>query len=169
MITVEVQQNAQDYLRSQRLHFRPRPWIRSVFWVIMGVIGLAVADEIWVIAHGGVLTRGWWLVPLAIAYGVALFLIFLPWRIGRIFNDNPNLALPTKTTLAPEGLLLGTSRGQVRMPWALIKGWKVNRQMLLIYQSRMAFNAYPRRCFSSETDFLAWTEALKKNVGPATP
>jgi|GEM_PF-4563706 len=143
--------------------------MRTAFWVIAALIALAVADEVWVIAHGGVLAHGWWLVPLAIGYGAALFLLFLPWRIGRIFRQNPNLALPTRTTLSPEGLLLGTSRGQVRMSWAAIKGWKVNRQMLLIYQSRMTFNAYPRRCFKSEADFTAWTEALKKNVGPPTP
>jgi len=169
LITVEVKQNAQDYLRSQRLHFRPRPLIRGVFWALATMILFAVADEVWVIAHGGVLARGWWLVPLAVIYGVCLFLFFLPWRISKIFYANPNLAKPTQTTLAPEGLLLGTSRGQVRMPWALIKGWKVNRHMLLIYQSRVTFNAYPRRCFASDEDFSAWIEALQKNVGPATP
>ena len=167
MITVEVQQNVQDYLRSQRLHFRPRPLIRGLFWAIVGIIALAVADEVWVIAHGGVLARGWWLVPLAIAYGVCLFLFFLPWRIAKIFHANPNLARPMRTTLAPDGLLLATSRGQIRMPWPLIKGWKMNRDMLLIYQSRVLFNAYPRRCFASDADFHAWVEALKKNVGPA--
>lgn len=168
MITVEVKQNAQDYLRSQRLHFRPRPWVRGVFWTIAVLIALSVAEEVWVIAHGGVLARGWWLVPLAIAYGVFLFVFFLPWRISKIFRDNPNLAKPTQTTLAPEGLLLATTRGQIRMPWALIKGWKVNSQMLLIYQSRVNFSAYPKRCFASEADFAAWVEALEKNVGPAT-
>ena len=143
--------------------------MRTVFWIIMALITAAVGDEVWVIAHGGVLARGWWLVPLAIAYGAALFLFFLPWRITKIFRENPNLAKPTRTTLADEGLLLGTSRGQVRMPWSLIKGWKVNSKMLLIYQSKVTFNAYPRRCFTSDADFTAWIEALKKNVGPATP
>ncbi len=168
-MTVEVQQTVQDYLRAQRLHFRPRPLIRGVFWALGTITLIAVADEIYIISHGGVLARGWWLVPLAIAYGAFLFLIYLPWRIARIFRDNPNLARPTQTTLDSAGLILGTSRGGVRMPWSMIKGWKANRNVLLIYQSRVNFSTYPRHSFASDADYATWLEALQKNVGPGFP
>ena len=165
MVSVECQLTVQDYLRAQRLHFRPKPAVQILYWLFAIALGLALIEEAWVIFRGGTLPHGWWILPAGLAYGAFLFLIFLPWRVAKIFRENAALSKPNRTELADEGLLFESARGQIRLPWALIKGWKFNRQMLLVYHSTVHFYLLPRRCFSNENDFDHFRAMLAKQVG----
>ena len=166
---LEVQLNVQDFLTAQRLHFRPKPALRRAVYLLVAAVALMLGAEVWTVVRGGVLPRGWWILPAGLAYGAFLFFILLPWRIARIFKQNPALAAPTRTTIVDEGLLLDSSRGQLRFGWPMIRRWKFNREMILVYHSGAQFHMFPRRCFSQPQDFQDLCDLLGKHLGPAQP
>jgi YcxB-like protein len=162
---VEIRLEVKDYLAAQRLHFRPRFAMRAALAVLGGFLLAAFGQQIWTIAHHGVLPRWWWMLPAGLAYGAVLFCFFLPWKVGRIFKENPRLAEPMKIDLSDTGLLMESSRGQVRAPWSMLKSWKQNGSLILIYHSRVHFHIFPRRSFASAEDYAAAGELLKKHLG----
>jgi len=166
-LLLEVQLTVQDFLAAQRLHFRPKPAVRWAGYVLVAVIGLMLGSEISTMIRGGPLPRGWWVLPAGLAYGAFLFFILLPWRVTRIFNQNPALAALTRTTITEEGLALESARGQLRFGWPTIKRWKTNREMILVYHSSSQFHMFPRRCFAQPEEFDDLRELLGKHLGPA--
>ncbi len=165
-MTLEYQLTVQDFLAAQRLHFRPGRLGQFMLWVVAGFCVAALLQEVWVIGHHGVLPRGWWILPAGLAYGALLFLIFLPWRVGKIFQKNPRLAEPTHVEVGEDGVLFDTKRGQIRATWSLLKSWKHNRAVVLVYQSRVHFHIIPRRGFASDVDYAAFQELFKSRLGP---
>ena len=163
---ITTQLTVDDYLAAQRLHFRPKPAIRWVSYALGALFAGMLLQEAIVIAQGGALPRYWWMLPAGLAYGALLFLIVLPWRVGRIFKGQPALAQPTKTVFNEEGLLLETSRGHLRFPWSMLKRWKRNKRYILVYHSAVLFHIFPRRCFENAAQFEALAERLRQNIGP---
>ncbi len=164
---LEVQLTVQDFLAAQRLHFRPKPALRWVLYLFLAVLAAMLGLEAWMIARGGVLPSGWWILPAGLAYGAFLFFILLPWRVARIFHKNPALAAPTRMTIVDQGLWLDSSRGQLRFGWQMLKRWKANSEMILVYHSGSQFHIFPRRCFPQPQDFQRLRELLGQHVGPA--
>ena len=166
-MTVEVRLTEKDFFSAQLLNIRPKPLVRIALWVGVTIMAVLFIAEVWAISRAGVLPRGWWILPAGVAYGAILFFFILPWRVGRIFRQNPGLAAPTRTTFDDEGLLLDSSRGQLRFRWNALKKWKHNRDLLLVYHSPTLFHMLPRRCFNSAADFDALVSSLEKHLGPA--
>lgn len=164
---LEVQLTAQDFLAAQRLHFRPKLAFRWALYLFLAVLALMLALQVWVVARSGAMPRGWWVLPAGLAYGAFLFFILLPWRVARIFKQNPGLAAPTRMKIVDEGLLLDSSRGQLRFGWPMLKRWKTNREMILVYHAGSQFHIFPRRCFREPQDFERACEILRKHLGPA--
>lgn len=164
---LDVQLTAQDFLAAQRLHFRPKPPVRWAGYLLVAVLALMLGSEVATIARGDTLPRGWWILPAGLAYGAFLFFFLLPWRVARIFKQNPALAAVTRITLNDEGLFLESSRGQLRFGWPMIKRWKTNRDMILVYHAGSQFHTLPLRCFSTPQDFEGLQALLHQHVGPA--
>ena len=158
-----------DYLAAQRLHFRPKPALRWVTYALGALFAGMLVQEIIVIAKGGTLPRYWWMLPAGLAYGALLFLFVLPWRVARIFRNQPALADPTETQFSDEGLFLRSTRGQLRFKWGTLKRWKRNKNYILVYHSAVLFHIFPRRCFESPEQFEELAELLRKNLGLEEP
>lgn len=165
-MTIESRLRMQDFLAAQRLHFRPPPAVRIALYGLGVIVGILFLLEGWAIARAGQLPRGWWILPAGLAYGALLFFIVLPWRVTRIFKQNPALAGPTRITFADDGLMLDSARGQIRFGWPMLKKWKRNRQLILVYHSAMHFHILPRTGFASDDDFQTLAELLRKKLGP---
>ncbi len=159
----------EDYLAAQRLHFRPKPAVRWIGWGLLALFVGMLLQEVIMIAQGLPLPRFWWALPAGLAYGALLFLIILPWRVGRIFKANPALLDPTETRITDEGLALQSKRGQLRFPWPMIKRWKRNSRYILVYHSSTLFHIFPRRSFANPEDFEALAARLRAHVGPEQP
>jgi hypothetical protein len=136
-----------------------------VLYVLSAMFTGMLLYEIIAILGGGPLPRYWWMLPAGLAYGALLFFIILPWRVAKIFKDQPALGEPMKTVLDDEGLGLQTSRGQVRFKWTMLKRWKRNARYILVYHSAVHFHILPRRSFASEEEFAAALSLLRKNLG----
>lgn len=158
-----------DYLAAQRLHFRPKRLGRIALYVLAFFLVVGLSEEIWIIIRGQVLPRGWWVLPAGVAYGALLFFIFLPWRVSRIFKANPRLSEPLVVTFSEQGLLLESQRGQIRAPWSLLKKWKANHDMILVYHSGLHFHIFPRRGFVPPENFAGTLQLLTRHLGPAQP
>ena len=166
-MVIDVRLTVRDFLAAQRLHFRPKPAVRWAIYLLTTFVAVMLAAEVWTIIRGERLPRGWWVLPAGLAYGAFLFFILLPWRVARIFKQNPALAAPTHTTIDENGLALDSSRGQLRFGWPMIKRWKANGEMILIYHSSAHFHMFPKRCFAQPQDFEYLGELLRKHLGAA--
>lgn len=164
---IEVQLTVQEFLGAQRLHFRPKPAVRWAFYLLVAIVAVMLVTEAWTMMRGNPLPRGWWILPGGLAYGAFLFFILLPWRVARIFQQNPALAALTQITIDDTGLLLDSSRGQLRFGWPMIKRWKTNQDMILVYHSSAHFHMLPRRCFAVTADFDGLRALLGKHLGRA--
>lgn len=162
---IEVRLTVQDFLAAQRLHFRPKPAVRWAIYLMGTAVAIMLMTEVWAMVRGERLPRGWWLLPAGLAYGAFLFFILLPWRVARIFKQNPALALATRTTIDESGLLLDSSRGQLRFGWPMIKRWKASGEIILIYHSSSHFHIFPKRCFGPPGDFDRLRELLRTHLG----
>ncbi len=164
---IEVTLSAEDFLAAQRLHFRPKPALRWTLYAALAVFLGMLIQQILILAQRGSLPRGWWVLPSGLGYGAFLFFILLPWRVRRIFRQNPGLAAPTRTLINEEGLFLESTRGQIRFQWPTLRRWKRNGEMILVYHSGAHFHSFPRRCFARPEDFDGLAELLGKHIGPA--
>lgn len=158
-----------DFLAAQRLHFRPKLLGRISLYAFAFFLTVGLSQEIWIIIRGQALPPGWWILPAGVAYGAVLFFIFLPWRVSKIFKANPRLADPLLVTFNEEGLLLDSVRRQVKAPWSLLKKWKDNQTMILVYHSRTQFHIFPKRGFPDAASFAAVKDLLRRHLGPAQP
>lgn len=168
-MTVQVRLNERDFLAAQLLNFRPKPLVR---WVLIGalvMIALLFAAEGWAIAHAAALPAGWWILPSGLGYGALLFFIVLPWRVTKIFKQNPALAEPTELTFADDGVSLGAGPRQIRFPWKAMQQWKWNRHFILLYHSSAHFHILPKRCFAKAEDFDLLVGMLRERMGAETP
>jgi YcxB-like protein len=166
---IETKLTAQYYLSAQLLHFRPKPLLRYLCIALFVVLALLLINEAVIVVRGGVLPRGWWVLPAGLAYGALLFFIVLPWRVGRIFRSHPHMAEGTRVTLDDQGIGLHSTRGEIRLRWATLKKWKCNRDYVLVYHTNTLFHTFPRRCFADTAEFDAALELLNKRIGPPQP
>lgn len=158
-----------DFLAAQRLHFRPKLLGRISLYAFAFFLTVGLSQETWIIIRGQALPPGWWILPAGVAYGAVLFFIFLPWRVSKIFKANPRLADPLLVTFNEEGLLLDSARRQIKAPWSLLKKWKDNDKMILVYHSRSQFHIFPRRGFTSDAAFSSVKSLLRSHLGPPQP
>lgn len=164
-MTIECRLTVQDYLAAQRLHFRPKPVLRWLLFIVLGYLAAMLLQQAWQIARGGVLPRGWWMLPAGLAYGAFMFFILLPWRVSKIFKERPALAEPNRFTFTEEGMRLEAVRGQIQLKWPMLKRWKRNRNYILVYHSALHFHIFPRRCFIRPEEFAELSALLARNIG----
>lgn len=167
-MTLSIQLTERDFIESQKLHFRPKPALRWTWYVFTAILVGMLVQEMVLMVQGSPLPKGWWVLPAGLAYGVFLFYILLPWRIGRIYRQNPGLANVSEVTFDEAGMGLGSGRGEIRFPWAGLRKWKRNRDTILVYHSGSHFHTFPRHCFGAEDTFEALAGLLAKHIGPAS-
>lgn len=164
---LSVQLTERDFVAAQKLHFRPKPAVRWAAYLLGALLVGVLLQEVLAMAQGRPLPRSWWVLPAGLGYGAFLFFILLPWRIGRIFRQNPALAVPTRVTFSDDGFSLDSTRGELRFGWKSLSRWKRNRDTILAYHSGNHFHTFPRHCFSSDEEFQSLATLLAKHVGPA--
>ncbi|HEU5078129.1 MAG TPA: YcxB family protein [Opitutaceae bacterium] len=165
-IKFECALSVADFLAAQRLHFRPKIFGRIVLYLFAFCLVVGLSQEVWMIIRGQVLPRGWWVLPAGVAYGALLFFIFLPWRVSRIFRANPHLSDPLIVSFTEEGLLLDSVRRQIKAPWSLLRKWKDNENVILVYHAPTQFHIFPQRGFRSAETFSEVKQMLRRHLGP---
>lgn len=164
---ITVQLTEADFIAAQKLHFRPKPAFRWAGYVFCAILCGMLLQEMILMAQGGPLPKGWWVLPAGLGYGAFLFFILLPWRVARIYRQTPALATPSELTFSDDGIGLGSGKNEIRFPWAAFRKWKRTRETLLVYHSGSHFHTLPRHCFNSSEEFEALAALLLKQIGPA--
>lgn len=164
-LTMNAQLTAQDYVKAQFLHLRPR----AVFkWV--GVIIVLLAVIVFVFAayrdlqekrlSSAVMWMGIAGLYFTICYG-----FLLPWRSRRHFKQQKTLNASFKMTIDSEALRSESSFGTLHFKWKDFHKYKIGNNLILVYQSDLLFHMFPRRWFESEEDFRLFLFYLQQNLG----
>jgi hypothetical protein len=140
-----------DYLRSQYLHLRPKPWLAVVGAILLALFAwvsyVTISD--WINADGS------W-VPPAIFAGVLLYFVLyfgviVPINAHRIFKQQKSLNLPFSIEASSEAFCSFNETGKITMPWSHFVKWKEGGTLFLLYHSDVLFNLVPKRFFQNDT------------------
>jgi hypothetical protein len=141
-----------EYLRSQYLHYRPRPWLAIAGTVILALIVWAsyVTISDWVSGSGP-----WILAVICVV--TLLYLVFyvgviIPISAYRIFKQQKSLNLPFSIEATPGAFCAFNETGKTTMPWSHFVKWKESERLLLLYHSDILFNLVPKRLFQSDAE-----------------
>jgi len=150
-----------DYIKARYLDLRPR---RALAIAGVFMLGLTVF-----VSLGALL--GWlgdkpispW-IPLALLGGllylVIIYFVELPLQVRRIFKQQRTFHEPLELELMPTQMTATSSKGTVTVPWADFHRYKTSTNLILVYQSDVAFHLFPRRWFS-EDEFALLQQWLK--------
>lgn len=139
-----------DYLRSQYLHYRPRPWLALVGTVVLVLIVWAsyVTISDWLSGTGP------WILAVicvvALLYVVLYVGVIIPVSAYRIFKQQKSLNLPFSIEASSEAFCAFNETGKTTMPWSYFVKWKESEKLLLLYHSDVLFNLVPKRLFQSD-------------------
>jgi len=139
-----------DYLRSQYLHFRPRPWLAVVGIVILVLIVWAsyVTISDWLSGAGPWILAA--ICVVSLLYIVLYVGVIIPISAYRIFKQQKSLNLPFSIEASSEVFCSFNETGKITMPWSHFVKWKESEKLLLLYHSDILFNLVPKRLFQSD-------------------
>jgi YcxB-like protein len=154
-----------DFLRSQYLHARPRPWLAVVGAVLLALFVWAsyVTISRWMNQIGS------W-VPLAVfggvlLFGVTYFGVVIPINAYRIFRQQKSLNLPFSIEASSEAFCSFNEFGRNTVPWTHFVKWKESRELILLYHSDVLFNLIPKRFFQGKaqlSEFLSFLSGVRR-------
>jgi uncharacterized membrane protein YbhN (UPF0104 family) len=164
MIEIEGQITAQDYVRAQYLHLRPRPLFGYLEVGLLLFSVLIVGFGIFTFVRDGE-NPTWWLVLLAVGgYLAAYFLWYLPWQTRRRYAQHKALQSPFRIRVDEEGVFAENEYGQALLPWSFFLKWKEGRHLFLIYHTDGLFQMIPKRSIKSESDIEALRALLSSHA-----
>ncbi|WP_019918979.1 YcxB family protein [Methyloversatilis discipulorum] len=139
--------SASDYLNAQRLHRA-----KSVRWYY-AASGFAVA--------AGVATYFFYQQKLGFIIGCAgvggligelvMSLLYLPWKVRRLHQQQKDLAFPFTYTWDSEFLEAKGVSGQSKRQWSNYAKCKENENLFLLYHSDALFEMFPKAWFQDQT------------------
>jgi hypothetical protein len=167
MIEAECRITAQDYVRAQYLHLRPKMWVGCAGIGLLAIFALVVVSKtVTLLREGGTP------VPVLVMLGLGgylagYFLWYLPWRARRLYAQQKALLAPFRMRVTEEGVFAESEHGQALLPWGHVRKWKENRRLFLLYHSDVLFQAIPKRYLKSEAEAEELRGLLRSHVKDA--
>lgn len=164
-----IQLTADDYVKANFLHMRPRPFIKWVGFFLLLLAGVVMFIATYdAFAHkksfGIILGIG---VPLI--YIGLLFGVFTPKRVKKIFLQQKLLQMPFSFSITEDGIFTKAQYGEAKLTWDVFRKWKKNNHLFLLYQSDVLFHMCPKRFFDSSEDVALFRKYLLDKIGPEQP
>ena len=149
MIEAKGTITAEDYVRAQRLHLRPRPLFRVLDLLLACLFAFAFVAASWA-AHVGGYTGFPLILGVCAAYLALFFFVWLPFQARRMYKQQKTLHVPFTFRLDETGLRIESELGSTVLPWAMLHRWKENKHLFLIYHAANLFTPVPKRLQSPE-------------------
>lgn len=143
----------QDYLQAQLLHTRLVWWgqlllVIAVLGLIAGYASTMVPD---IAAHGwGMLGYYLWLPILIVAAILYYYVVALPRRVRRLYEQHKEMQAPFEHEITESGLITPKEYGYTDHPWEHFRKWKQDKNILLLYFSEIQFVLIPKRFCTAE-------------------
>ena len=167
-IACQGQFTAEDYLQALKLNGRSR---RPILYTLFGIsaffaaIALTASAPLTLTRILEIFMPAIIMVPLYLLYRFVL----LPRQVHRLFNQQKSLHGTFTKQISPEQIVSTSSRGIVTIPLTDYHQYKASESLVLLYQSRIVFEMYPRRFFTSQADFDTFKSYLRQTLGKANP
>jgi len=156
----------EDCIEARRLSLRPRPTLRFALYV---VLALFAGTILWQLVEGvsaGRLDSGFWQLLGIAAYLYAIFFLWMPYRVRKVFRQQKSLQVPTEMELTDTHFIASSANGSFQMPWKDFHKWKKNERMLLVYQSEAILHPIPLRALPDKADQERLFALLRQALGP---
>lgn len=164
MIEISGKLSADDYVRAQYLHIRPR----LAFKVVGALLIAAFVWTVWISFTGGSSDLPSWpgfVVVAASIYLLAFFFIYIPWRSRRTYGQQKSLRRESRMKVSESGIQVENEVGQATVPWTDYAKWKENDRLFLLYLSDPVFHLVPKRFFSNVEDVSDFRQLLLTQIG----
>lgn len=149
----------EDYVNAMRLHDRLMP--RPALIVVAIVAGMAI-----VATYGPV-----WLQPASVGALCGLLVVMLfnwgasPLIARRRYRLYKAIHEEFGILLRDHDFLLWTSRTEVTVSWAKVRGWRENSDYVLVYVMPRLFYIVPKSLRKKGFDIETLTRRLREHVG----
>jgi hypothetical protein len=157
-----------DYLASQNLHLRQPLAARVLIFVLFSVLGLILVVALFLAILGrlDILV----LVPLVFmgAFFVLYRYILFPRRVRQVFTQQKELSLPIEFEITEAGLNVSNELGSSLRPWKNFAKWKEDKDILMLYQSDVAYTMLPKRFFTDPQQIESIKRHLVQNHVPVS-
>ena len=166
MIEATGKLEAEDYVQAQYLHIRPRLAFKILGVLIAGLCLWAM----WYSFFGDDSPGFNWsdlIIPAGVAYFVAQFFVYVPWKTRRIYHQQKSLKREAHMRFDDTGLSAENEMGQGTTPWADYVKWKENERLFLLYISDPFFHMIPKRLFDDPGDIERLRKIFSEKIGPA--
>jgi hypothetical protein len=166
---LNIKLTADDYIKANFVHMRPRPFIKWVgyFLLFVAVVVLGCSGFDAIVHRKGFITPI--VLAASLAYLVFSFGIYYPKRIRKIFLQQKLLQQSFSFAVTDEAVSSKAEYGQATLTWDIFRKWKESKDLFLLYQSDVLFHMMPKRCFSSAEDISRFRKLLYEKMGPAQP
>jgi hypothetical protein len=151
----------QQYLHAQYLHFKPasRGRILRRSMILLLVLGLLLS-----LAIVPFLLR--LIVPVVL---LGIFLLSASWFLPRLhvyltWRYHRSLQAPMSGTITADGIHYKGTHFQGEVTWSMFLKYKQSPQLVLLYQSPLVFNLFPRSFFRTEHEWHAFLELVQQHV-----
>ena len=145
----------QDFVASQFLHLRPRPWL-----AVAGIIIICLA--LWALLRAPSIWFG-----AAFLY-LVLWGLYIPFKAKRAFRQFKAMSEPTEIHVRDTGLFFKRTNGEGLVPWDEILKWRSNSKLVLLYPTSMVFYLVPAHFFDGAESYSAFIKIIQARVGNAT-
>lgn len=160
-----IQLSPDDCIAARWVALRPRPSLRLLGYVVLGIIAFVLTSEAFDLARGQPFHGELWWVIGAICYVGFLIFVLEPWRIRRVFKQQKTLQEPFEVEFGDERLAITSTNGHLSVKWTDLHKWKLGKKCILIYQSDAIMHPIPSRVFGNEADRQTAIAFLKSKIG----
>jgi len=157
-----------DYRAAQYVHLRPRPWLRYVGVLLLVLVVVVLLAGLWPDFATPSSGTSSLTIAALLAYLAILFFIYLPWRFGRLYQQQKAFHAPVRLQVTEEGVTTTSSVGHAVLPWSHFRKWKEGKAVFLLYITDALFTVVPKRFFEREDEMVSFRKLLAANVKQAT-
>jgi len=141
-------------------------------WRIVWVAGTALVLYQFYLSVRASLDNEGWLWPTLVIGFLILFVplerfVLYPRRVRRIYGEQKGLRAEHDIEVTSSDLHTANEYGTARQPWSDFLRWKENQALILLYQSRVMFQIFPKRALGSADAVSAVRALLAAQIGPA--
>ena len=140
---------ANDYIRAQYLHLRPR-----LLYKIIGVVVLALVVWGYWLALNDTPYDAWDILFLALPILLVFqFTVYLPWKTRRLYRQQKAMQRHLTYTIDDHGISVESDNGTWKTPWEDVHRFKMNDRLILLYVSDCLYQILPKRFLSEPNDY----------------
>jgi hypothetical protein len=168
MYQIEGTFTAEDYLHALKLGRHGTLFsnniARVLLYILLGILLLSTGYLGWATESWSPIISVAFFMGVVVAMISLFFVIYIPNRAKKIFDQQKELHLPFKMRFGEDGLHFENSIGQATRPWEMFVKWKEDKNILMLYHSDVMFSMLPKRLMNDETIVFVRDQLKKKNV-----